>query len=203
MIEQLKIKNKYHLKEAQIELRPFTPGNYAAQIKERVIPAVIELESKGLINGFYFLRHSKIDFRISCDSWDKNEKEIKRVLAKHQIPDNLKEYDIQENAIANLDNNSLEFTSRLRMAYLLLEEKRKEQIGYDMLKKFPQLWIHYLYNQFGYNNLDEAIDHFNSSINQLFIALEYNQCTVQNCIQYLEEFKRVADEQINKLKKKK
>ncbi len=89
------------------------------------------------------------------------------------------------------------------MAYLLLEEKGKKQIGYDMLKKFPQLWIHYLYNQFGYNNLDEAIDHFNSSRNQLFIALEYNQCTIQNCIQYLEEFKRVADEQINKLKKKK
>ena len=135
MIEQLNLKNKYHIKETQIEITPSSLENYKLQIKKKILPAIMELESKSLINGFYFLLHTKIDLRISCNSWNKNESKIKEILAKHQISSDFRDYDVQDNDIPNLDNNSLEFTSRLRMAYLLLEEKGKDQPSYAMMKK--------------------------------------------------------------------
>lgn len=200
MLKTLNLKNKYHLKKTQIELNPSTTENYEIQIKEKVIPAIIELESKGIINGFYFLLHSKIDLVISSDSWDKNEAKIKKILAQHHISDNLEEIIFQENEIPNLDNNSLEFTSRLRMAYILLKEKGKEQPAYNTMEKFSQLWIHYLYNQFGYFNYDEAIDHFKSGFGQLSVALKCKQCSKQDCIQLLEKLKKIADDHILSLK---
>ncbi|CAB1065520.1 hypothetical protein D1BOALGB6SA_10317 [Olavius sp. associated proteobacterium Delta 1] len=201
VLEKFNFKTRYHLKEAQIDIGPFSNENFEKQIREKIIPAILELESEKLIDGFYFLYHSKIDLRLSCDSWDEKESDIKRVLTKHGISDSLKEYDLQEDEIANLDNNSLELTSRLRMAYILFKDKGDSQHNYSNLKKFPQLWNHYLYNQFGYINLDEGIDHLNYGIGQLLIALDHNQCDVSTIIDILEKFKEAADTEIDKLKK--
>ena len=68
------------------------------------------------------------------------------------------------------------------------------------MEKFPRLWIHYLYNQFGYFNYDEAIDHFESGFDQLLVALKCKQCSKQGCIQLLEKLKKIADDHILSLK---
>jgi len=54
-------------------------------IRTKILPAILELEHRGLINGFYFIMHEKLDLRLSCDSWEEKEQDIRTVLVNNGI----------------------------------------------------------------------------------------------------------------------
>ena len=204
ILEEFGFKTKYHLKQTQIDVDIFSRDSVESQVAEKIIPAILELESEKVIDGFYFIMHGKLDFRLSSNAWDENESKVKEILRKHGISDDLKHHeDFQEDEIANLDNNCLEIISRLMMAYLSLKDRHGQEKFSEKLHEIPQHWIHYMYDQFGIVNLYEAVDHFNSAFIWLLTALNKNQCDVPYCIDILEKVKKAADEHIDGLKKRK
>ena len=88
------------------------------------------------------------------------------------------------------------------MAHILLKDQGDRQEHYPLLEKFPRNWNHYSYNQFGYTNRDEAIDHFNLGFGQLSLALKHGQCNVDTYIAYLQNLQQAAGNQIEQLKQK-
>ena len=80
MLEQFNLKTRYHFKQTQVDVDLFSRESFESRVRERIIPAILELESEKLIDGAYFILHAKIDLRLSCDSWDNKESEIKSIL---------------------------------------------------------------------------------------------------------------------------
>ncbi len=203
ILNQFSFKTKYHFKQTHINVDLFSKEDIESKVREKIIPAILELETKKLIDGAYFILHAKLDLRLSCDSWDDKKSKIKRVLKKHEISDNLTNHGgPQEDEIANLDNNCLELISRLMMAYLTLKDREGSKKLSKILQDIPQHWIHYMYNQFGFININEAIDHFKYGFGWLLTALDHKQCDIPGCIDILEKLKEATDKQIGDLKKR-
>ena len=207
VIEQFGFKTRYHFRQAQIDMDdeareaglPFTeldqlPDVLHFVIRTKVLPAILELEHRELINGFYFIMHEKLDLRLSCDSWEEKEQDIKSVLTKNGIPPELVHYKgLKEDDFKNLDDNNLEINSRFVLAYLSIWDRASEEDRRQMSRAAPARWIHYLYNQFGYTNLAEGISKFDSAFFQLEQGYRLGQCDRERYVQILEHVKARAE----------
>ena len=207
VIEQFGFKTRYHFRQAQIDVgeeaenagMPLAdldqlPDVLHFVIRTKVLPAIVELERRELINGFYFIMHEKLDLRLSCDSWEEKEGDIKTVLTHHGIsPEFVRYKGLTEDDFKNLDDNNLEMNSRFVLAYVSIWDRASEQDRKEMSRAAPARWIHYLYNQFGYINLAEGISKFDSAFFQLAQGYRLGQCDRERYIQILEHVKARAE----------
>jgi hypothetical protein len=207
VIEQFGFKTRYHFRQTQIDVDdearkaglPFTdldqlPNVLHFVIRTKVLPAILELEHRELINGFYFIMHEKLDLRLSCDFWEEKEQDITAVLTKNGISPELVHYKgLKEDDFKNLDDNNLEINSRFVLAYLSIWDRASEEDRRQMSRSAPARWIHYLYNQFGYTNLAEGISKFDSAFFQLEQGYRLGQCDRERYVRILEHVKARAE----------
>jgi len=159
-IKTFGLKSKYDFKETHIPTS-LCRHNIHQKLREIVAPAIRDLESGGLINGFHYLVHEHIDLRLSCADWDQHESKIKQVLKDHSIPTDLADWEFKPEGYggetgAVLCCNNLEFNSRLCLALLeLINETDDQRNRQEQDKLCPYQWVHYLCNQFGYLDLDQ------------------------------------------------
>ncbi len=170
-------------------------------IRTRVLPAILELERRELINGFYFIMHEKLDLRLSCDSWEKKEQDIRMVLTNNGISPKLVHYSgVKDDDFNNLDDNNLEMNSRFVLAYLSIWDRASLEERRQMSRAVPARWIHYLYNQFGYINLVEGINKFDSGFFQLEQGYRLGQCDRERYVQILEHVRARAEAVLQQMK---
>jgi hypothetical protein len=207
VIERFGFKTRYHFRQTQIDVHeeaenagmPLAdldqlPDVLHFVIRTKVSPAILELERRELINGFYFIMHQKLDLRLSCDSWEKKEQGIKTVLTNHGISPELVHYKgLQDDDFKNLDDNNLEMNSRFVLAYLSIWDRASQEERKEMSRAAPARWIHYLYNQFGYINLAEGISKFDSAFFQLKQGYRLGQCDRERYVRILEDVKARAE----------
>jgi hypothetical protein len=207
VIEQFGFKTRYSFRQTQIDVDEEAknaglsltgvdelPNVLHFVIRTKVMPAILELERPELINGFYFIMHEKLDLRLSCESWEEKEQDIKAVLVKHGISPQLVHYKgLKEDDFKNLDDNNLEMNSRLVLAYLAIWERASQEERNHMSRAAPARWIHYLYNQFGYANLLEGISKFDSAFFQLEQGYKLGQCDRDRYVRILEHVKARAE----------
>jgi hypothetical protein len=213
VIEQFGFKTQYNFRQTQIDVNKEAKnaGMTLASVDElanvlhfvistKVSPAILELERRELINGFYFIMHQKLDLRLSCDSWEKKEQDIRTVLTKNGISPELVYYSgLKEDDLSNLDDNDLETNSRFVLAYLAIWDRAGEEERKQMFRAVPARWIHYLYNQFGYINLAEAVNKFDSAFFQLEQGYRIGQCDRERFVQILEDVKARAEERLRQV----
>jgi hypothetical protein len=213
VIEQFGFKTRYNFRQTQIDVDE--EGNNAGMtfttveelssviqfvIRTKILPAVLELEHRELINGFYFIMHEKLDLRLSCDSWEEKEQDIRTVLTSNGIPPELVHYSgLKDDDIKNLDDNNLEMNSRFVLAYLAIRDRASEEVRNQMSRAVPAKWIHYLYNQFGYLNLVEAISKFDSAFFQLEQGYRFGQCDRERYVRILESVKARAEAKLQEM----
>ena len=132
VIEQFGFKTRYHFRQTQIDVDEEAknagmsladldqlPSVLHFVIRTKVLPAILELENRELINGFYFIMHEKLDLRLSCDSWEEKEQEIRTVLTNNGISPELVHYKgLKDDDFENLDDNNLEMNSRFCIGLL-------------------------------------------------------------------------------------
>jgi hypothetical protein len=213
VIEQFGFKTQYNFRQTQIDVNAEAknagmslasvdelPDVLHFVIRTKVLPAILELERRELINGFYFIMHEKLDLRLSCDSWEKKEQDIRTVLTRNSISPELVFYSgLTEDDFRNLDDNDLEVNSRFVLAYLAIWDRAGQEERHQMSRAVPARWIHYLYNQFGYINLAEAIDKFNSAFFQLEQGYRLGQCDRERFVQILEDVKARAEARLRQM----
>ena len=207
VIEQFGFKTRYNFRQTQIDVDEEAknanmslagldqlPDVLHFLIRAKILPAVLELEHRELINGFYFIMHEKLDLRLSCDSWEEKEQDIRTVLTNHGISPELVHYSgLKGDDFKNLDDNNLEMNSRFVLAYLAIWDRAGQEDRRQMARAVPARWIHYLYNQFGYLNLVEAIDKFDSAFFQLKQGYRLGQCDRERYVRILEQVKARAE----------
>ena len=169
-IESLGLKTSYNFKQIHIPTSGSIEDKHQ-KLREIVAPAIRDLESKSLINGFYHIIHQDLDLRLSCDDWEQYESEIKEVLAKHSIASelepggNLGSESYGGPGGALLTENNLEINSRLTLAIIeLIYSTDDETTRQGLLKQCPHQWVHHLCNQFGLNNFQESEFDFNNAM---------------------------------------
>ena len=207
VIEPFGFKTRYNFRQTQIDVDEEAKsagmsltvvdelsGVLHFVIRTKVLPAILELEHRGLINGFYFIMHEKLDLRLSCDSWEQKEQDIRMVLTNHGISPELVHYSgLKQDDFNNLDDNNLEMNSRFVLAYLAIWDRAGEEERNRMSRAVPGRWVHYLYNQFGYINLVEAISKFDSAFFQLEQGYRIGQCDKERYVRILEHVKGRAE----------
>jgi len=207
VIEPFGFKTRYHFRQTQIDVdeEAKNAGMSLAGVDElpevlhfvirtKVLPAILDLEHRELINGFYFIIHEKLDLRLSCDSWEEKEQDIRMVLTNNGISPELVHYKgLKHDDFKNLDDNNLEMNSRFVLAYLSIWDRANQEDRNQMSRAVPGRWIHYLYNQFGYINLVEAISKFDSAFFQLEQGYRLGQCDRERYVQILEHVKARAE----------
>ena len=156
-----RLRSQYVFKETRVPAAPRMQD--IRQVLETVVaPAIRELEAKGLLDGFHYLRHTDIDIRLSCNDWPAKESAIQQVLEQYSIASNLvdweglspDEYGGELGVI--LCYNNLEFNSRLCLPLLesIHEAAQQDNPLRDQLDRLsPHQWVHYLANQTGYGNM--------------------------------------------------
>jgi len=206
-IERFGFKTRYHFRQTQIDVDEEAKnagmslacvdelsGVLHFVIRTKISPAILELEHRKLINGFYFIMHEKLDLRLSCDSWEEKEQDIRIVLTKNGISPELVHYSgLKDDDFKNLDDNNLEMNSRFVLAYLSISDQANHGDRSQMARAVPARWIHYLYNQFGYINLVEAISKFDSAFFQLEQGYKIGQCDRERYVKILEHVKGRAE----------
>ena len=182
-------------------------------IIDYISPVIIELESCGIINGFHFILLEDLLLRLSTESWDKNESNIKRILTKHSLSDKLKNWDLSppENHGGTvgviLSYNNLEYNSRLIMALLDAEKTDNitikadlQRYGYNFL--LCTQWVHYLYIQYGIRNDAQLLLEFADSLGWLreLISNNFQDTEVRDfAIRSLHSMRKDIDQFIQKL----
>ncbi len=213
-IEQFGFKTRYNFRQTQIDVNEEARKAGMSLdiideqatilqfvIRTKILPTILELERRELINGFYFIMHEKLDLRLSCDSWEEKEQDIRLVLADHGISPELKHYSgLKNDDFENLDDNNLEMNSRFVLACLSIWDRATQEERSQMSKAVPNRWIHYLYNQFGYLNLVEGISKFESAFFQLEQGYKLGQCDTEYYIQILVRVKDRAEARLHEIK---
>ena len=140
-----------------------------------IVPLLVELEERKLINGFHFIIHENIDLRLSCEDWSgrKGDK-IVDVLRKVDLPYSFDRWsgldpDLYggEPGVASCYNN-LESNSRLIIGLLRAdyeEDKNPVKAQREVFRRKRQSfitsqWPHYLRSQYGIDNELEAMVDF-------------------------------------------
>ena len=207
VIEPFGFKTRYHFRQTQIDVEEEAknagmslagvdelPDVLHFVIRTKISSAILELERRELINGFYFIVHEKLDLRLSCDSWEEKEKDIRMVLTNNGISPELVPYGgLIPDDFTNLDANNLEMNSRFVLAYLSIWDRANQEDRSQMSQAVPARWIHYMYNQFGYLNLVEAVSKFDSAFFQLKQGYRLGQCDRERYVQILEHVKARAE----------
>jgi hypothetical protein len=215
VIEQFGFKTRYNFRQTQIDVEEEAKnaGVSLARVDElsnvlhfvirtKVSPAILELERRELINGFYFIMHEKLDLRLSCDSWEEKKQDIRTVLTNNGISPELVHYSgLKDDDFKNLDDNNLEMNSRFVLAYLSIWDRASQEDRSQMARAVPARWIHYLYNQFGYINLVEAISKFDSAFFQLEQGYRLGQCDRERFVQILEHVKARVEATLQQMEK--
>jgi hypothetical protein len=213
VIEQFGFKTRYVFRQTQIDVNEEAkkagvslagldelPNVLHSAISAKVSPAILELENRELINGFYFIMHEKLDLRLSCDSWEEKEQDIRAVLEKNGISPKLVPYSgLKDDDLGNLDDNNLETNSRFVLAYLAIWDQASQEERKQMARAVPARWIHYLYDQFGYTNLAEAINKFDSAFFQLEQGYRLGQCDRGRFVHMLKQVKARAEVRIERM----
>ena len=168
-VHTLGLRSSYDFRETHI---PTTKLKEDLREKLRTIvsPAIRDLESKGLINGFHHIVHEHIDLRLSSADWALNEEKVKQVLAAHAISTDLKRWEPMPAAQYGgpvgviLCYNNLEFNSRLALALAeLMYDTADESVRKQQEKLCPHQWVHYLCNQCGCLNAEQVLFEFNDA----------------------------------------
>ena len=215
VIEQFGFKTRYHFRQTQIDVDEEAknagmsladldqlPNVLHFVIRTKILPAILELEQRELINGFYFIMHEKLDLRLSCDSWEEKEQDIRIVLTNNGIPPELVHYKgLKDDDFKNLDDNNLEVNSRFVLAYLSIGDRASQEHRNQMSRAAPARWIHYLYNQFGYTNLAEGISKFDSAFFQLEQGYRLGQCDRERYVRILEGVKARTEAKLQQMEK--
>jgi len=201
MIEKIKLKTRYHFKQAKIPVDHMSREDIQNEIKEKVTPAVLELEAKELIDGFYFIANEKLlKLRLSSNCWIEKKQAIQDVLRANGFSGELDDTTgLHDNDFDALNDNNMEFNSRLVIGYLMLKDEDKTKEQDKFIENLPEQWLHYLYNQFGYAYFDEAKHHFGSGFFYLRRALGHEQCNLPKYIKELEKVKAIAQKEIDDL----
>jgi len=142
---------------------------YVDILRNKIAPAIEALEKDELIDGFHFISHEGVDLRLSCPNWKLSEiYKIKKILKLNGIDGDLHPYnDLNGSLDSIVKANFLETVSRCVLAEVLAEGKSsRENLS------------HYLNNQYGVWNIDEAIDHFHRGQLQIVISLFHQQISV-------------------------
>ena len=162
-IKTLGLKSCYVFKETRIPTS-HKRHDIRQQLGQIIAPALCDLESQQLINGFHYIVHKHIDLRLSCGNWPLHESRIRDVLVTHSIPPDLEDWGPMPSERYGgeigvlLCYNNLEFNSRLCLALAqLMYETDDEKTRESQEKLCPHQWVHYLCNQFGYNNLEQIM----------------------------------------------
>lgn len=194
------LRRKYIFKETHIQTSR-GKDDIHQKLRQVVTPAIRDLESRGLINGFHYLIHSNVDLRLSCADWNQHESKVKQVLKDHSIPTDLADWEFKPEGYggetgAVLCCSNLEFNSRLCLALLeLINGTDDQKIRQEQEKLCPQQWVHYLCNQFGYLNWNQIIFELNDAFNWLR-TLVGNQRDDPEVISYaqrlIDRFKNMA-----------
>jgi hypothetical protein len=175
-------------------------------VRQRVMPAILGLEAKGVINGFYFLIRgydpSRMELGLSCDSWGEKEPDIKKVLEENGINDELMRHSGSKNGrTLDLEYNALEWHSRSVLAYISILDTGTDEERRKIYAKVPKAWIDSIYNQFGYLDLAQSVFEFDSGFYRLNKALNENQCTIEESVRFLRYQRERADKAIRALEK--
>jgi len=200
-IETLGLKSSYLFKETHIPTSREIHDIHRL-LKQFVAPAIRDLESKKLINGFHHIVHEKIDLRLSSHDWIQHESSIREVLAAHSISPDLEDFkDCVKMPPENyggktgvlLCYNNLEFNSRLCLALVeLMYETGDETIRKKQERLCPHQWVHYLCNQAGYLNLDQICLELNDAA--IWLKKEINNHA------YVPQVRAEASEILKKLR---
>jgi hypothetical protein len=157
-LASLSLKTSYSFKEARIPVS-HDRNSIHERLRQTVAPAIRDLESQRLINGFHHIIHENIDLRLSCDEWPNKEPAIKDVLALHGIPTELRAWGPMPSERYGgelgvlLCYNNLEYNSRLTLALVeLIAATHDDTLLHWQDRLCPHQWVHYLCNQFGYLN---------------------------------------------------
>jgi hypothetical protein len=77
----------YHYKQVTISKEGGKYGfiSYQKVVREKIIPAIAELNNRCLLDDFYIMNHAGIDLRLVAKRWDLRESQIKEVLESHGI----------------------------------------------------------------------------------------------------------------------
>jgi hypothetical protein len=160
-IKTLGLKSSYVFKETHITTS-CERSDIHRVLKRSVAPAIRDLESEKLTNGFHYIVHENIDLRLSSDDWPQHESRIREVLAGHSIPTDIKDWELEPSECYGgetgvlLCYNNLESNSRLCLALVeLIYETDNKTIRQKQEGLCPNQWVHYLCNQAGYLNFDQ------------------------------------------------
>lgn len=182
------LRELYNFKEIHIPTNGQLPDIHN-KIINYISPAIIELESLGLIDGFHFILHKAMDLRLSAGDWEKNERSIREILRKNNLSDNLQNWDERTEMPPEhyggdigviLCFNNLEFNSRLILALIDLQKhtddtavrQRQASLVYGQ-------WVHYLYIQYGLGNFLQVRLEFQDSLDWLETIIRRNPGNAQ------------------------
>jgi hypothetical protein len=168
--EDFGLKASYEFKQTHIPTS-HRRDDILRQLRDTVSPAVRELESRRLINGYHHIVHQEIDLRLSCGDWSQHEPDIRTTLEAHSISPELTEWGPMPPERYGGDIgvvlccNNLEFNSRLCLALAELMDETCDPSTQQMQERLcPHQWVHYLCNQFGYLNWDQIVFEVNDAL---------------------------------------
>lgn len=178
---------------------------FQATVKDLIMPAVAELENRCLLDGFYIMNHAGLDLRLAAKDWNINEDQIRKILDGHGIHGPLVDYEYagaDVNKQTHLTDAFLRFNTKLLFSYLKLKEDgfEEESIG-KWIPLRPAFYAHYLFNQWGYRNVEEAvvydycadsqykIGYFNHQIGRKSLRNVYWISAKLNAYNYLQRIK--------------
>ncbi len=200
-ISALGLKTCYAFKETHIPTSGERRDIHQA-LGKVIAPAIRDLEYHKLINGFHHTIHKDIDLRLSCEDWPECESTIKELLSIYLISPDLKDWSMPPEKYGGdigvlLCYNNLESNSRLSLALVeLIEETEDKSLTHAQERLCPHQWIHYLFNQFGYLNLDQII----FELNDAFVWLETivdkykgNPQVILSVRSIIDDIKKAAD----------
>lgn len=151
--------------------------DYLDILKKSVFPAIDKLVSEELIDNYHFLNHSDtggLDLRLSIVN-EKNLQKIQEVLKKFELPDKLKDYGGDHQAILDVLKLNTEITR------IAINQKLED------IKKFHHRLTHYQNNSIGMTNRDEVDFHLNEAINWLSTLYMINGTKEQEAIEKAKE----------------
>lgn len=134
---------------------------YQKTVKDVVMPLIAELENRCLLRGFYIMNHAGIDIRLSAKDWFYDEKWIKNILQRHGIYEDLVDYEYKGadlNELTPVMDKFLRFNTKLLFDYLKIKDEGfEETLSSGWIPYRPAQYMHFMFNQWGYQNIEEAL----------------------------------------------
>ncbi len=174
ILKSLKLADTFDFKEVQIGYTDTIIGMHNV-LTFNVMPAIIEMDS--LINSFHFIRHELLDLRLSSPCWDSHGDRIREILAKHSLPTEMHPYETAKPEKFGgdigrvLGYNVLEHNSRIVLAVIAARWEADSDAQDALLSNIHTHWPHYLYLQYGFNHVEQAVYDFDNAMRWIDTAL--------------------------------